>query len=115
MRDPDWPGAWARLHATFTAGATPNHPGPGAHLCNCGHVVAADARRRGVAARMCEHWQWAVERAIRLWERPGFQVVGRLPGDSRHARPGFVEALVMFNALLRSCGGAPGTVYHPPP
>jgi ribosomal protein S18 acetylase RimI-like enzyme len=39
------------------------------------------------------------ERAVRLWERLGFAVVGTLPGAFRHQRLGFVDALVMFKAL----------------
>lgn len=94
----------------------PNQPGLGDHVCNCGYVVAAEAQGRGIAARMCEHSQrWAVEqgframqfnfvvasneRAVRLWERLGFAVVGRLPGAFRHPRLGFVDALVMFKTL----------------
>ena len=93
-----------------------NQPGLGAHVCNCGYVVAGEAQGRGIAARMCEHSQrWAVaqgframqfnfvvstnERAVRLWERLGFSVVGRLPGAFRHPRLGFVDALVMFKTL----------------
>jgi ribosomal protein S18 acetylase RimI-like enzyme len=96
----------------------PNQPGLGAHVCNCGYVVAAGAEGRGIATRMCEHSQrWAVEqgframqfnfvvatneRAVRLWERLGFAVVGRLPGAFRHRRLGFVDALVMFKTLAR--------------
>ena len=96
----------------------PNQPGLGAHVCNCGYVVAAHAEGRGIAARMCEHSQhWALEqgframqfnfvvstneRAVRLWERLGFAVVGRLPGAFRHHRLGFVDALVMFKTLAR--------------
>jgi ribosomal protein S18 acetylase RimI-like enzyme len=94
----------------------PNQPGLGSHVCNCGYVVAPGAQGRGIAARMCEHSQrWAVEqgfcamqfnfvvstneRAVRLWERLGFSVVGRLPGAFRHPRLGFVDALVMFKTL----------------
>jgi len=94
----------------------PNQPALGAHVCNCGYVVAARAQGRGIAARLCEHSQrWAVEqgframqfnfvvasneRAVRLWERLGFSVVGRLPGAFRHHRLGFVDALVMFKTL----------------
>ena len=108
----------------------PNQPGLGAHVCNCGYVVAAGAEGRGIAAQMCEHSQrWAVEhgflamqfnfvvstneRAVRLWERLGFSVVGRLPGAFRHRRLGYVDALVMFKAL--ATGEARETVYHPPP
>ncbi len=35
----------------------PNQPGLGAHVCNCGYVVAERARGRGVASEMCEHSQ----------------------------------------------------------
>src|SRR5687767_15096855 len=35
----------------------PNQPGLGSHVCNCGYVVAEQARGRGVAAAMCEHSQ----------------------------------------------------------
>jgi ribosomal protein S18 acetylase RimI-like enzyme len=101
----------------------PNQPGLGAHVCNCGYVVAANAQGRGIASQMCEHSQrWAVkhgyramqfnfvvatnDRALRLWERLGFAVVGRLPGAFRHHRFGFVDALVMFKTLVP---------YHPAP
>ena len=35
----------------------PNQPGLGAHVCNCGYVVARSAQGRGIAAAMCEHSQ----------------------------------------------------------
>ena len=104
----------------------PNQPGLGAHVCNCGYVVAPSAQGRGVAARMCEHsQQFAIsqgframqfnfvvatnQRAVRLWLRLGFEVVGRLPGAFRHRQLGFVDALVMYKTLT-----AQG-LYHPRP
>jgi ribosomal protein S18 acetylase RimI-like enzyme len=95
----------------------PNQPGLGSHVCNCGYVVAADAQGRGIATAMCEHSQVEAlsmgframqfnlvvatnERAIRLWQRLGFSVVGTLPRAFRHRRLGFVDALVMFKALV---------------
>jgi RimJ/RimL family protein N-acetyltransferase len=95
----------------------PNQPGLGAHVANCGYVVAPRAAGRGVATAMCEHSQaWAVahgframqfnfvvstnERAVRLWERLGFAIVGRLPGAFRHRQAGFVDALVMYKTLV---------------
>jgi ribosomal protein S18 acetylase RimI-like enzyme len=39
------------------------------------------------------------EGAVRLWQRLGFQVVGRLPGAFRHSRYGFVDALVFYKLL----------------
>ena len=39
------------------------------------------------------------ERAVRLWQRLGFAVVGTLPSAFRHQRLGLVNALVMFKTL----------------
>ena len=38
-------------------------------------------------------------RAIALWQRFGFEIVGRLPGAFSHPALGFVDALVMFRRL----------------
>ena len=37
--------------------------------------------------------------AIRLWERLGFETVGRLPGAFEHPAAGRVDALVMMKWL----------------
>ncbi len=91
----------------------PNYSGPGAHVCNCGYVVSASARGRGVGALMCEHSQEEAvssgframqfnlvaasnERAVGLWKKMGFRIVGTLPGAFRHPRFGFVDAHVMY-------------------
>jgi ribosomal protein S18 acetylase RimI-like enzyme len=93
-----------------------NQHGGGAHVANCGYMTAAAATGRGIAAAMCEHslvrarergframqFNFVVssnERAVRLWQRLGFAVVGRLPAAFEHPRLGFVDALVMFRAL----------------
>lgn len=94
----------------------PNQPGLGAHVCNCGYVVAPESRGRGVAAALCEHSQRFArergframqfnfvvatnERAVKLWERLGFATVGRLPGAFQHRQLGYVDALVMYKSL----------------
>jgi ribosomal protein S18 acetylase RimI-like enzyme len=93
-----------------------NQRGPGSHVANCGYVTAAAAQGRGVAAAMCAHslararergflamqFNCVVstnDRAVRLWQRLGFEIVGRLPGAFAHPREGFVDALVMFRRL----------------
>ena len=98
-----------------------NQPGGGAHVCNCGYVVAARARGQGIAARMCEHSQIEARRlgyaamqfnfvvatnegAIRLWTRLGFATVGRLPGAFRHPEAGPTDALVMYKRLEGGAG-----------
>ncbi len=90
-----------------------NQRGGGSHVSNCGYVTADWATGRGVARAMCAHslerarergflamqFNFVVstnERAVRLWESFGFEVVGRLPGAFRHPVSGFVDALVMY-------------------
>jgi ribosomal protein S18 acetylase RimI-like enzyme len=40
------------------------------------------------------------ERAVRLWQRLGFDVAGRLPAAFHHPSLGYVDALVMYRALV---------------
>src|SRR5882757_9832121 len=94
----------------------PNQPGLGSHVCNCGYVVADNARGKGVASLMCEHSQREAVRlgframqfnlvvatntgAVRLWQQLGFEIVGTLPGAFRHAKLSFVDAFVMYKQL----------------
>jgi ribosomal protein S18 acetylase RimI-like enzyme len=93
-----------------------NTQGGGAHVANCGYMVAADAMGRGVARAMCEHsLEQARERgfaamqfnfviasnarAVRLWQSMGFEIAGTLPGAFRHPRLGAVDAYVMYRTL----------------
>jgi L-amino acid N-acyltransferase YncA len=93
-----------------------NQRGGGAHVANCGYMTADDARGRGVARAMCEHslrharergframqFNFVVatnERAVRLWQSLGFDIVGRLPQAFLHPRHGYTDALVMFRVL----------------
>jgi L-amino acid N-acyltransferase YncA len=94
----------------------PNQGGGGRHVCNCGYMTSLQATGRGTARQMCEHsmlharsrgyrgmqFNFVVstnERAVRLWHALGFETVGRLPLAFQHPRFGFVDALVMFQAL----------------
>jgi len=119
-----WCGA---AHLTFVAQAAgrvlgtyflrPNQPGGGAHVCNAGFVTHPDARGQGVAQAMLDHalttaraagframqFNFVVstnEGAIRLWQRNGFDTVGRLPAAFRHPEHGYVDALVMYRHLV---------------
>jgi ribosomal protein S18 acetylase RimI-like enzyme len=93
-----------------------NQQGGGAHVANCGYVTAAEAAGRGVARAMCAHsldqartrgframqFNFVVstnERAVTLWQRLGFAIVGRLPGAFEHPSKGLVDALVMHRRL----------------
>jgi ribosomal protein S18 acetylase RimI-like enzyme len=39
------------------------------------------------------------ESAVRLWQKLGFEIVGRLPGAFNHSNLGFVDAFVMYKQL----------------
>ncbi len=93
-----------------------NHGGGGAHVCNCGYMVAGAARGRGLATAMCEHSQqiainmgfeamqynFVVESntgAVKLWQRLGFDIVATVPRVFRHPELGYVGAHVMLKWL----------------
>jgi ribosomal protein S18 acetylase RimI-like enzyme len=102
----------------------PNQGGGGGHVCNCGYMTRASSIGRGVARSMCRHslayarergyramqFNFVVstnERAVRLWQSLGFEIVGRLPAAFRHPTQGYVDALVMYQSLLPTEGRNP--------
>jgi ribosomal protein S18 acetylase RimI-like enzyme len=93
-----------------------NTLGGGAHVANCGYIVAPEAMRRGVARAMCEHslrlarsrgftamqFNFVISsntRAVMLWQRCGFEIVGTLPAAFKHPTRGLVDAYVMYRKL----------------
>lgn len=95
----------------------PNQIGLGAHVVNAGFMVAEDVFSRGIGSRMGEHaiaeartlgframqFNFVVStntRAVALWKRLGFQVVGTSPGAFNHAQLGYVDALIMHRSLV---------------
>lgn len=96
-----------------------NQAGPGKHVCNCGYMVSSKARGKGLATSMCEHSQKIAldlgykamqfnfvaasnDGAIRLWDKLGYNTVGRLPRAFKHPSQGNVDALVMFKSLEKN-------------
>ena len=94
----------------------PNQPGQGSHVANCGYMVARAASGRGIGEALCRHsleearrlgframqFNFVVstnDRAVSLWQRCGFAIVGTLPGAFRHPTLGDVDAYVMYRAL----------------
>jgi ribosomal protein S18 acetylase RimI-like enzyme len=93
-----------------------NHIGNGSHVANCGYMTGSSIEHRGVGRAMCLHslgeakrrgframqFNFVVstnERAVRLWQSCGFEIVGRLPGAFRHPIHGYVDAFVMYQSL----------------
>jgi ribosomal protein S18 acetylase RimI-like enzyme len=107
------------IHEGRTVGTymlRPVQPGRGNHIANAAFMVASAARGHGIARQMCEHslevarkagfkamqFSFVVasnQGAIRLWEKCGFRVVGRVPAAFQHKADGLVDALIMHRAL----------------
>jgi GNAT superfamily N-acetyltransferase len=90
--------------------------GLGDHVANAGFIVDPAMRGRGIASALCAHaietarglgyramqFNYVVSAnatAVRLWQRHGFAVVGRIPKAFRHVRLGEVDVLVMHRFL----------------
>jgi len=93
-----------------------NQAGPGKHVCNCGYMVSSSTRGKGLATAMCEHSQKTAvemgykalqfnfvastnEGAVRLWNKLGFETIGKLPKAFNHPAKGYIDALVMYKWL----------------
>ena len=93
-----------------------NFAGGAGHVCNGGYMVAPAARGQGIATKMCVHSQDTArglgyramqfnivlesnEGAFRLWQKLGFDTVGRLPQVFEHPKLGLIDANVMFKWL----------------
>jgi len=94
----------------------PNQPGLGSHIANCGYMVDPKERGKGIAGQMCAHSiQVAKElgykalqynlvvstnvKAVKLWERSGFKIIGTIPGGFHHNTLGYVDAYIMFREV----------------
>jgi ribosomal protein S18 acetylase RimI-like enzyme len=94
----------------------PNQLGGGAHVANSGYATRPEARGQGIARAMCVHsLEFAFQQgfksmqfnfvvssnlgALTLWQRCGFEIVGRLPQAFLHPRLGYVDAVVMVRRL----------------
>lgn len=93
-----------------------NQPGRGSHIANAGFMVRVDRSGGGVGAAMGEHaiataraagyramqFNFVVStntRAVDLWIRLGFTVIGTVPGAFRHADLGYVDVFIMYRDL----------------
>jgi ribosomal protein S18 acetylase RimI-like enzyme len=64
----------------------------------CAHSLDR-ARERGFRAMQFNFVVSTNERAVRLWQSFGFEIVGRLPGAFQHPTLGLVDTLVMYRDL----------------
>lgn len=103
-------------HIVGTYTLKPVQPGLGNHIANCGYMTHPEARGRGVGDALCTHslvtardrgytamqFNFVVASnagAIRLWQRHGFEVLGRIPNAFRHRELGPTDVLIMHRTL----------------
>jgi GNAT superfamily N-acetyltransferase len=99
---------------TYTLKA--NHRGLGSHVANVGYMVRPGLDGRGVGFQLAEHslaearaagfqaMQFNAvvstnHRAIALWQRLGFSIVGTVPKAFRHLQLGLVDLHIMHRFL----------------
>ncbi len=93
-----------------------NLPGLSSHVANAGYMVAPSAAGRGIGSRMCEHSMVEARsrgfeamqfnavvstnhRAVALWKRHGFAIIGTAPRAYKHRMLGAVDLYIMHRFL----------------
>jgi GNAT superfamily N-acetyltransferase len=94
----------------------PNQIDLGDHIANCGYMVNPKYQGRGTGKLLCEHSinfakqkgfsgiQFNIvvstnEPAVKLWQKFGFDIIGKTPKGFRHATLGLVDTYIMFKDL----------------
>jgi len=103
-----------KIVATFYI--KPNQPGLGAHVANGSYMVSPEARGTGVGRAIGEfsiseakrrgfhamQFNFVVksnEKAVRLWQSLGFEIIGEIPEAFRHREHGLTNAYIMYRKL----------------
>ena len=93
-----------------------NQEGLGSHVANGSYMVDSDARGLGIGYKLGEHSLIEAKKAgflamqynmvissnkaaISLWEKLGFEIVGRLEKAFKHKKLGYVDVFVMYRML----------------
>ena len=93
-----------------------NQPGMGAHVANAGYMTDPNLEGQGIGYKMGEFsieearrlgyksMQYNIvlksnERAVRLWQKLGFEIVGEVPDVFDHPTKGLINGFVMWQKL----------------
>ena len=93
-----------------------NHYGLGSHVANAGYMVHRDYRGQGVAQALCAHslveakrqgciamqFNYVVStniKAVNLWKKMGFNIIGISPKSYQHTTHGLVDIYIMHRFL----------------
>ncbi|KAL2856007.1 hypothetical protein BJY01DRAFT_242945 [Aspergillus pseudoustus] len=112
-------GDWER-ECLGTFYIKPNYPGRCSHVCNAGFLTTGAARNQGVGIVMGQAYlqfapllgyKYSVFNlvfennvaSVKIWEKLGFNVIGRVPGAARLANSeGLVDALIFGKDLTET-------------
>lgn len=95
----------------------PNQIDLGSHIANCSYMVNPEYHGKGTGKLLCEHSiQFAKEKgylaiqfnivvstntaAVALWQKFGFEIIGKTPKGFRHRTLGLVDTFIMYKDLL---------------
>jgi len=93
-----------------------NQPGLGSHIANASYMTVPAASGQGIGMAMGEFsleeakrlgyraMQFNIviksnERAVRLWKKLGFTIIGEIPEAFNHRRDGLINAYIMYKKL----------------
>lgn len=93
-----------------------NQPGLGSHVANAGYMVPASQAGKGVGKSMCAfslteakrlgftamQFNFVVKsniKAVELWQKMGFSIIGEIPDAFNHMQNGMTNALIMYRKL----------------
>lgn len=93
-----------------------NQPDLGSHIANAGYMTSPSAAGKGVGKAMCEFsmdearrlgysaMQFNIviksnEKAVRLWQKMGFEIIGEIPDAFKHIKLGLTNAYIMYRKL----------------
>ena len=93
-----------------------NQPDLGSHIANAGYITDTSASGQGIGKAMGEFsmtearrlgykaMQFNIvvksnEKAVRLWQRLGFKIIGEIPDAFDHKQNGLTNAFIMYQRL----------------
>lgn len=93
-----------------------NQPGLAAHVANAGYITSQAAAGNGIGQAMCKYsldeakklgfkamqFNLVVKsntKAVKLWQKMGFEIIGEIPKAFKHTKLGLVNAYIMYQAL----------------
>lgn len=108
--------ALAEQHIVGTFFMKDNQPDLGNHIANAGYMVSPSFSKSGIGRRMAEFslkeaknlgytaMQFNIviksnDRAVKLWQKLGFEIIGEIPDAFRHAQLGLTNAYIMYRRI----------------